>query len=508
MVATKILPLHWKTIVEKIHERECVPFLGAGVNVKTAGYQGLPLGNEVALRLLEEMLGLKAGHLADEELLHLIKFQTLEKYRERLREAQDKIIKVMQDAAPPLTPELFEEALKAILPDDENDTTLAHIITNSNLEDYKDFTRVALQDLARVSLRYQWQTKEIGEFVDRLKKIIPDLDRKPSKLLKAVAELPLELIVTTNYDRLMERALELLIPQKLKDADALLAELKRADARPLMQYLRDNLSDELWKQVEAHAPEQPVPPALGSAVLEELNLLIQDRSLYHLEDEELLKEGLTDEVLAEIEQMPRSHLLVRRNRELLEKSFPHIFAPRQPYQVVVQPIKGCKGQDTNQRRDALADHDGLILYKLHGTFLDGKVDEWSRPVITEEDYIEFLTYIGGQGEGIDRQITAKIQYSTLLFLGYSLEDWNFRTLFKGLIEKLNPTEQPLSFAIQKDPSEFWVRFWDRKGVVIYNLDLYDFAAELQERYKQYAQNQQAAQTPIPRERGRIRRGRD
>src|SRR5262249_31471720 len=141
-------------------------------------------------------------------------------------------------------------------------------------------------------------------------------------------------------------------------------------------------------------------------------------------------------------------------------------------------------------QNELANYDGVIIYKIHGTFLDEDPgakrqdkDPLSRVVITEEDYIEFLTLVGQSAGGIPPLIKSKMTYSTLLFLGYSLEDWDFRTIFKGLIEPLEPHIQRKSFAIQKDPSDFWVDFWDRKGVVIYNIDLYEFAEELEQRYR-------------------------
>jgi hypothetical protein len=71
--------------------------------------------------------------------------------------------------------------------------------------------------------------------------------------------------------------------------------------------------------------------------------------------------------------------------------------------------------------------------------------------------------------------------SSLLFLGYSLEDWDFRTLYKGLVEQLPVRKQRISFALQKDPPPFWESYWASKHVKIYNVDLYEFADELRQR---------------------------
>jgi len=109
--------------------------------------------------------------------------------------------------------------------------------------------------------------------------------------------------------------------------------------------------------------------------------------------------------------------------------------------------------------------------EIHGTFREHELEDASAQIIiTEEDNIEFLTVVGIQNVGVPNLIAEKIVDSTLLFLGYGLEDWDFRTIFKGLIERLPPRTQRKSFAIQKDPPDFWVEFWKKKNVEIYNME--------------------------------------
>ena len=99
-------------------------------------------------------------------------------------------------------------------------------------------------------------------------------------------------------------------------------------------------------------------------------------------------------------------------------------------------------------------------------------------VITEEDYIKFLLTITKEREGIPRQIVTKLKLSCLLFLGYSLEDWDFRTLYKGMIETLKERDRWASFAIQRYPTPFWVDYWANKRIKIYDVDLYEFSEDL------------------------------
>jgi hypothetical protein len=288
MANSIIKPLHMDLIVERIYEGRCVPFLGAAANVncEARGYNGLPLGAEVARELVKKIV---------------------------------------------------------------------------------DFKGRDPQDLARVALQFEFDSDR-PHLISFLRIILSDRECEPSPLLKTLAKLPLKLIVTTNYDQLLERALN--------------------------------------------------------------------------------NEG---------------------------KAFERI----------IQPAEGFENTpDIRERFEKIEGYEGLILYKIHGSFLNKLNGEEPSPIIiTEDDYIEFLTVVGVEDVGVPRLILKKIIPSTLLFLGYSLEDWDFRTIYKGLIERLPKHQKRKSFAIQKDPSEFWVEFWQRKGVEIYDIDLYEFAEQLEKSYR-------------------------
>lgn len=516
---TEITPTHWRMIVQRIYHGECVPFLGAGVNQGGKDDENLPLGSELALKILQLMTGVISANLSD--LQSTIRFHKLEEYRQRTATALDKLrIMIAEPAGEELDQEKFHNILKGILPD-EGELKLADLIINTKLERYEDLTRVALQDLARVSLRYRWETDEAG-FMNDLQILIPDTERKPSSLLMTLGWLPFRLLVTTNFDRLMERAMELLNINDIKEPVDLVTHLGaalRVDEDPMARFLKSEFSDDLREQLEAFDPETPVSDDLLRQLIRELNNLLQERSLYHLSEVIGMAQGNlkpSAKVAEMVKQKPQTYLDVRRSRLLLEAVYPDKFRSHRPFDVVVQPVRGFQGEEVESTRRRLAEIEtqkGTVLFKLHGTFAHGQPDPEKRPIITEEDYIEFLTYIGGQGEGIDPFITAKIKDSTLLFLGYGLEDWNFRALFKGLIEKMLPSEQRMSFAIQKKPSAFWVKYWERKGVIIYDMDLYEFAGQLERRYKEYVSQQEKQRGPSgeagprPAGRGPVKSGR-
>jgi hypothetical protein len=325
-VPTTITDADWYTIVESIEEGLCVPFLGAAVNLSVDGYAGLPLGYEVAERLLAPLVGKKR-----------IKFDDF----------------VTVQPGPLLT---------ATAEDDGNVTTLKELL--------QDLIRVRAEDLARVALHVESGAGK-GTLVQRLRTILNAAECEPSRILTTIAGLPIRLVVTTNYDELMEEAYHRAEPAQ----------------EPLV----------------ITQPLKGFKPAARSRWAKELAAVI-----------------------------------------------PKDAGPRQP-------------------------DERPIVYKIHGSLGEGSGDL----IVSEEDYIGFLDTLGRNRKGgVPTLIQDLVVQSRLLFLGYSLEDWDFRTLWKGLVEPIPREQERMSFAIQKDPSPFWVRFWQQKRVTIYNVDLYEFMDEL------------------------------
>ncbi|MBP8056424.1 MAG: SIR2 family protein [Chloroflexi bacterium] len=73
-------------------------------------------------------------------------------------------------------------------------------------------------------------------------------------------------------------------------------------------------------------------------------------------------------------------------------------------------------------------------------------------VITEDDYLDFLVKVAEDLEAVPRRVTQALSDSTLLLLGYQLEDWNFKSLFRGLINTRSSSRRLLSLSIQMIPA--------------------------------------------------------
>ncbi len=115
------------------------------------------------------------------------------------------------------------------------------------------------------------------------------------------------------------------------------------------------------------------------------------------------------------------------------------------------------------------------LFKIHG-HIDRRRGSDDTFVITEEDYVSFLGRMGSGDSVIPADLVTVMQSRTLLFLGYSLRDWNFRVL----LDRLNRSRlQPKrSYAISHDIEPAESELWGARKVVVFKADLNEFVPRL------------------------------
>lgn len=84
-----------------------------------------------------------------------------------------------------------------------------------------------------------------------------------------------------------------------------------------------------------------------------------------------------------------------------------------------------------------------LVYHLHG------LDRYPASlVITQDDYLDFLVGITQDWDGLPLPVRQALTDSSLLLLGYELQGWDFRVVFRGLIKTSIDQRRPKSVAIQ------------------------------------------------------------
>jgi hypothetical protein len=123
---------------------------------------------------------------------------------------------------------------------------------------------------------------------------------------------------------------------------------------------------------------------------------------------------------------------------------------------------------------------------MHGTVWPHEA-RWDNFVITEEDYVEFLSRMTtNTSSAVPAQFYQYSRTRSFLFLGYSLRDWNLRVVLRNLRRQaeaagvvLDDGDVP-SWAIQRNPSTLEQRLWMRRNVEIFDMDLEAFIVQLSE----------------------------
>lgn len=88
-----------------------------------------------------------------------------------------------------------------------------------------------------------------------------------------------------------------------------------------------------------------------------------------------------------------------------------------------------------------------VVFHLHGH--DGFAESL---VLTEDDYLDFLVSISRDDELLPHQVRRCLAGTSLLFVGYSLADWSFRVLFRGLVTSNEPSLRRISLTVQLPPA--------------------------------------------------------
>ena len=178
--------------------------------------------------------------------------------------------------------------------------------------------------------------------------------------------------------------------------------------------------------------------------------------------------------------------------DFLRQAFEHCERPRHVRR------ETCRWYTVRQRISEgvpalVATPEDPVIFHLHGT-----LDEIDSMVLTEDDYLDFLIYTSEVAGIIPARIEQAFVNSSLLFLGYSLEDLSFKVLFRKLAAFWQRNTSPQHIAVQLQPrgnespetlrqqQRYLEQQFHNRRVKIYWGDCARFAAELRRRWEAFS----------------------
>ncbi|MBV8075221.1 MAG: SIR2 family protein, partial [Planctomycetaceae bacterium] len=128
-------------------------------------------------------------------------------------------------------------------------------------------------------------------------------------------------------------------------------------------------------------------------------------------------------------------------------------------------------------------------------YLFGRLDDPRSLVLTEDDYFDYLIGLTRNNELIPAVVRRALVDTALLFLGFRIDDWDFRVLFRSLMAQggRQRSADYAHVAVQIDPEDgrnldpegtrrYLQRYFQDADIRIYWGHVDDFARELSERW--------------------------
>jgi len=122
-----------------------------------------------------------------------------------------------------------------------------------------------------------------------------------------------------------------------------------------------------------------------------------------------------------------------------------------------------------------------LVFHLHGHH-----DVVESMVLTEDDYLDFIVHVSRDPDCLPKRVERALTGTSLVFIGYSLKDWSFRVLFRGLIMAMEESLRRLSVTVQLQPGSadeqaYIDQYYRRESMSVYWGTAREFVRELCER---------------------------
>jgi hypothetical protein len=124
----------------------------------------------------------------------------------------------------------------------------------------------------------------------------------------------------------------------------------------------------------------------------------------------------------------------------------------------------------------------VVLYKIHGCLSPLVTENEDAVVISDSDYVNYISQMSSSDGAVPAQVTSLLSRKRLLFLGYSLGDWNVRSIFQTVRRQRgeNLGERRRDYSVMRMVRDYERLFFERQAVHIVETDLNAFVAGVQD----------------------------
>jgi len=146
-------------------------------------------------------------------------------------------------------------------------------------------------------------------------------------------------------------------------------------------------------------------------------------------------------------QMPYRIYITTNLNSLLESTLEE--AGRKPYVVLAPWNPYTEERILSLDPEYEPDPEHPLVYHLFG-----RLAEFDSVVLTEDDYFDYLLGVSRNNDLIPGYVRNALRNNSLLFIGFRMDEWNFRILFRSIVDKKTEfMNQYVHMAAQIEPEE-------------------------------------------------------
>lgn len=116
----------------------------------------------------------------------------------------------------------------------------------------------------------------------------------------------------------------------------------------------------------------------------------------------------------------------------------------------------------------------VIVYKIHGCLHSEFSFEHEGLVISDNDYVDYVTKMTHIGI-IPATVSELLRDKRLWFLGYSLSDWNVRSIYESIKQISDPDRTDIKdYSVMYSVGDFEKLFFEKNNITIFQASLNEF----------------------------------
>jgi len=161
-----------------------------------------------------------------------------------------------------------------------------------------------------------------------------------------------------------------------------------------------------------------------------------------------------------------------------------VLAPRKDQKVMVRFSDGIEGAEELTRMNSGTSYPDklylkkpknmVVICKMHGCLNPKLTDKDDGLVISDNDYVNYISQMNSAHGTLPSYVNTLMQDKPFLFLGYSLTDWNVRSVFETIRKKRGEDFGGQDYAVTSYLGDYELQFFKRTGVAILKTDLNTF----------------------------------